>query len=367
MRDTFMEIDLNAVSENIKKIKEYVKGKAEIAPVLKADAYGEGAEHFKEVLEENEIKTISVALTDEAIPLRRAGFTQKILILNELSESDLEDIIKYDLTPRISVYEIAEKLNNFAEQANKKINIHIEIDTGMGRTGIKPTEAEQYVEKIKQLKNINIEGIFTHFASADTNSEYTDNQIKIFNETTEKLKSKGIEFKYIHSSASSGILNCLEKTNGNLIRPGIIFYGYMPHRDISNKIGIKPTATLKSKVVFIKTVEAGTKISYGGKYTAQSQEKIATIPIGYADGIRRSLSNKGRVYINGKYAPIVGSVCMDAFMVNVTEIPNVKVGDEVIIWDNKNITLEEIADLCDTINYEILCTIGKRVQRKYLK
>ena len=141
----------------------------------------------------------------------------------------------------------------------------------------------------------------------------------------------------------------------------------MPHRDIPNKIGIKPTATLKSKVVFIKTIEAGTKISYGGKYTAQSQEKIATIPLGYADGIRRSLSNKGKVYINGKYAPIVGSVCMDAFMVNVTDIPDVKVGDEVIIWDNKNITLEEIADLCDTINYEILCTIGKRVQRKYLK
>ena len=367
MRDTYLEINLKQVSENIKKIKEYVKGKAEIAPVLKADAYGEGAKHFKKVLEENDIKTIAVALTDEAITLRNAGFNQKILILNELLESDLEDIIKYDLTPRISVYEIAEKLNNLAKQEEKIINIHIEIDTGMGRTGIKPSEAEEYANKIKQLENLKIEGIFTHFASADSNPEYTDLQIRIFNDTVKKLEKQGIKFKYIHSSASSGILNCLDKTNGNLIRPGITIYGYMPSEDTPNKIGVKPTAILKSKVVFIKDVEKGTSISYGGRYITSRESKIATIPIGYADGIRRSLSNKGRVYINGKYAPIVGSVCMDDFMVDVTDIPNIKVGDEVIIWNNENITLDEIAMQCDTINYEILCTIGKRVARKYLE
>lgn len=216
MRDTYMEIDLKAISENIKKIKEYVNGKAELAPVIKADAYGEGAENFKEILEENEIKIISVALTDEAIKLRNAGFKQKILILNEILETDLEDIIKYELTPRISVYEIAEKLNYLAQKNNKIINIHIEVDTGMGRTGIKATEAEQYVERIKELDKLNIEGIFTHFAMADTNQEYTEKQIKIFNETIEKLKAKGIEFRYIHSSASSGILNYLEKTQRKL-------------------------------------------------------------------------------------------------------------------------------------------------------
>ena len=367
MRDTYLEINLKEVSENIKKIKEYLKGKAEIAPVLKADAYGEGAEHFKEILEENHIKIIAVALTDEAITLRNSGFEQKILILNELLESDLEDIIQYNLTPRISVYEIAEKLNELAQKENKIINIHIEIDTGMGRTGIKPSEAEEYAKKIKQLKNLKIEGIFTHFASADSNPEYTDLQIKVFNSTVKKLEKQGIKFKYIHSSASSGILHCLDKIKGNLIRPGITIYGYMPSEDTPNKIGVKPTATLKSKVVYIKTVEKGTSISYGGRYITQRESKIATIPIGYADGIRRTLSNKGRVYINGKYAPIVGSVCMDDFMVDVTDIQNIKVGDEVIIWDNKNITLDEIATLCDTINYEILCTIGKRVVRKYLK
>lgn len=365
MRDTYLEINLKTVSENIKKIKQYVGENIEIAPVIKADAYGEGAIHFKEILEENDIKIVSVALTDEAINLRETGFKQKILILNELSESDLEDIIKYDLTPRISVYEIAEKLNNLAKNANKIINIHIEIDTGMGRTGIKPSEAEQYAEQIKQLKNLKIEGIFTHFASADTDSEYTNKQIKIFNNTVKRLEKKGIKFKYIHSSASSGILKYLSQTNGNLIRPGIIIYGYMPNKEMENTIGIKPTAILKSKVVFIKEVEKGTKISYGGKFETIQKSKIATVPIGYADGIRRSLSNKGRVYINGKYAPIVGVVCMDNFMIDVTEVANVKIGDEVIIWDNEHITLEEIAERCDTINYEILCTIGKRVKRKY--
>lgn len=367
MRDTYLEINLKEVSENIKKIKNYIKGQAEIAPVLKADAYGEGAQHFKDILEENNIKIIAVAITDEGVTLRNSGFNQKILVLNELLEADLEDIIQYNLTPRVSVYEIAEKLNNLAEKSNKIINIHIEIDTGMGRTGIKPDEAEEYVNQIKQLKNLNIEGIFTHFASADSNPEYTDLQIKIFNDVVKRIEKQGIKLKYIHSSASSGILNCLDKTKGNLIRPGIIVYGYMPSKEAENKIGVKPTAVLKSKVVFIKEVEKGTSISYGGKYVTPRQSKIATIPIGYADGIRRSLSNKGRVYINGRYAPIVGSVCMDDFMVDVTDIPNTKVGDEVIIWDNKNITLDEIADICDTINYEILCTIGKRVTRKYRK
>ena len=227
MRDTYLEIDLNQVLENIKKIKEYTNGKLEIAPVIKADAYGEGAEHFKQILEENQIKILAVALTDEAINLRNVGFNQEILILNELLESDLEDIIEYNLTPKISVYEIAEKLNYIASKKNKKINIHIELDTGMGRTGINPKEAEKYVEKIKKLTNLNIEGIFTHFASADTNPEYTELQIKIFNDTVEKLQKQGIEFKYIHSSASSGIINYLGKTKSNLIRPGIIIYGYI--------------------------------------------------------------------------------------------------------------------------------------------
>lgn len=366
MRETYLEIDLKAVSENIKIVKKYINEKAEIVPVLKADAYGEGAINFKEILEENNIKILAVAIPEEAINLREAGFNQQIIVLNELLETDLKDIIQYNLTPRISVFEIAEKLNDLAGKANKIINIHIEIDTGMGRTGIQPYEAEQYVEKIKQLKNLNIEGIFTHFASADSNPEYTNFQIKVFNDTIKKIENQGIKFKYIHSSASSGILNFSKKAKGNLIRPGIIIYGYMPSVDTPNTIGVKPTAKLKSKIVFIKTVEKGTAISYGGKYITQRTSKIATIPIGYADGIRRSLSNRGRVYINGKYAPIVGNVCMDDFMVDVTDIPNIKVGDEVIIWDNENIKLDEIADICGTINYEILCTIGKRVLRKYL-
>lgn len=362
---TYLEVDLKEISENIKKIKNYVGENIELAPVIKADAYGEGAIHLKGTLEDNNIKIVSVALTDEAIELRKAGFEQKILILNELLESDLQDIIEYNLTPRISVYEIAEKLNKLAKELDKVISIHIEIDTGMGRTGIKPKDSIKYVEKIQKLKNLKLEGIFTHFASADTDKEYTNIQIKTFQKVVEDLENKGIKFKYIHSLASGGILKYLNETKGNLIRPGIIMYGYMPHKEMENTIGVKPTATLKSKVVFVKEVEPGTKISYGGKFETQKKSKIATVPIGYADGIRRCLSNKGRVYVNGKYAPIIGMVCMDNFMIDVTEIQNVSIGDEVIIWDNEHITLEEVAEKSDTINYEILCTIGKRAKRRY--
>ena len=198
MENTYMEINLKAVSENIKKIKQYVNGKAEVAPVLKADAYGEGAVNFKEILEENEIKTIALAIPKEAIELRNAGFTQKMLILNELLEPDLQDIIKYELSPRISVYEIAKKLNKLAQEANKVIDIHIEIDTGMGRTGIKPKDAVEYVKQIQELSNLNIEGIFTHFASADTDEQYTNMQIEIFNETVRKIENERSEIQ-IHT------------------------------------------------------------------------------------------------------------------------------------------------------------------------
>ena len=271
---------------------------------------------------------------------------------------------------KISVYEIAEKLNDRAIKENKKVNIHIELDTGMGRTGINPREAEIYVEKMKKLTNLNIEGIFTHFASADSNPEYTELQIKIFNETVEKLQKQGIDFKYIHSSASSGIINYLEKTKSNLIRPGIIIYGYMPSEEILNKIGVKPTAVLKTKVVFLKTVEKGTSISYGNRYITQRESKIATIPIGYADGIRRSLSNKGRVYIKGEYAPIIGSVCMDNFMVDVTHIKDVCMGDKVTLIGNdgnENITVEELGLLADKFNYEFVCGLSKRIPRTFVK
>lgn len=234
----------------------------------------------------------------------------------------------------------------------------------MGRTGVALEKVEEFIEEIKNTKNIKVEGIYTHLSSADNDEEYTKKQLKIFSEAVEKITKKINTIKYIHSSASNGIVNYPEGQY-NLVRAGMILYGYESGEGIKEKIDLKPVAKLKSKITYLKEVEKGTSISYGRRFITKKKSKIATIPIGYADGLRRCLSNKGEVLINGKKAPIIGSVCMDSFMADVTDLPEVKLGDTVYIWDNEKITLDELAKKCDTINYEIISTISERVPREF--
>lgn len=317
MRNSFLEVDLSAVSYNIAQIKEFVGKEVEVMPVVKADAYGLGVLSLKKALEENKIKKVAVAIVDEAITLRKNNFKQDIIVLNELLPDEVNEIVKYDLTPGISVYDIAEKINYFAKKEDKIINVHIEVDTGMGRVGLRPEDVLEFVNKVFTLENINIEGIYTHFSSADSDIEFTNNQIEIFNKVLEELKQNGYDFKYKHAAASSGILE-FKEAHFNMVRPGLIIYGCYPNDKMKEKINLKQTTRLKTNVVFLKEVPKGTPISYSRNYITKEKTKIATIPIGYADGIRRCLSNVGRVYINGKYAKIIGNVCMDNFMVNVT-------------------------------------------------
>lgn len=366
MRNSFLEVDVNAVSYNIAQIKDFVGKEVEVMPVIKADGYGLGAFSLKRAIEENEIKKVAVAIVDEAITLRENGFNQDIIILNELLLDEAKQIVEYNLTPGISVYEIAKEINSFAKEAGKIINVHIEVDTGMGRVGLKPEDVLEFAYKVSKLKNIYIEGIYTHFSSADSSIEYTNKQIELFDKVVFNLKENGYNIKYKHAAASSGIIE-FKNSHYNMVRPGLIIYGYYPNINMKEKLYLKQATKMKSSVVFLKEVPKGTSISYSRNYITDKKTKIATIPIGYADGIRRSLSNIGRVYINGKYANIIGNICMDNFMVDVTEIKNIKVGDEVILWDNEHITVEEIADKCNTINYEILCDISKRIPRKYMK
>lgn len=365
MRNSFLEVDVNAVSYNIAQIKQLVKKDVEVMPVIKADAYGLGVLSLKKSLEENEIKKVAVAITDEAVILRENGFNQDIIILNELLFDEAKQIVEYNLTPGISVYEIAEKINFLAKESGKIINVHIEVDTGMGRVGLKPKDVLEFVNKVSRLENIRIEGIYTHFSSADSSIEYTNKQIELFDRVLSELKENGYNFKYKHAAASSGIIK-FKNSHFNMVRPGLIIYGYYPNENMKGKINLKQTTKLKTNVVFIKEVPKGTAISYSRNYITDKKTKIATIPIGYADGIRRSLSNIGRVYINGKYANIIGNICMDNFMVDVTEIEDIKIGDEVILWDNEHITIEEVAKKCNTISYEILCDVSKRIPRKYI-
>ena len=366
MRNSFLEVNLNNISYNLKKIKQFVGKDVELVPVIKANGYGTGAVSLKKVLEENNINYVCVAIPDEAIILRNNNFNMNILVLNELLPEETRKIIDYNLTACVSDYNVAKCLNEFSKEKNVISKIHVEVDTGMGRVGLKPKEILNFVKFIQnELKNLEIEGLFTHFSSADSSIEYTNMQIEIFDNVIKNLKSDGFEFKFYHAAASGGILK-FKNAHYNMVRPGIIIYGYLPDESMKNILDLKPVTKLKSSVTFIKNVEKGMAISYGRTYITSKHTKIATIPIGYADGIRRYMSNNGKVLINNKFAPIIGNICMDNFMVDVTDIPEVKIGDEVIIWDNEKITIEEIAKKCNTINYEVLCNISERIPKKYI-
>lgn len=358
MRKTYLEINLKEFENNIEKIKKYI-GNKEIMPVIKSHAYGTYINKNIKIL--NKFNIVAVALIDEAIELRKIGYKKNIFVLNQPDIHEIELIEKYNIIIGLS----EESFLNKMIETNKEYKIHLEIETGMNRTGININDLERYISKIKQSKII-IEGIYSHLSSADYDKEYTEKQIGIFKQALSIIKNNGLNPKYIHISATNGILNYESLEFTNMIRPGLLMYGYKTFNNSNDIINTKPICKLKSTITFIKNVPNNTPISYSKKYITDSNKIIATIPIGYGDGFRRELSNKGYVIIKGKKAKIVGSICMDSCMVDITDINNVKVGDEVLIFDNKIITLEEIADQCNTINYEILCNINNRVPRVFI-
>jgi len=364
-RQSKLLVNVNAMVENYERVQECQPDK-KILPVLKADGYGIGLEAIKLFIEKTEVKVIGTAFVDEGIIFReKLKYEDDIIVLNQPAIEEIENIIKYEITPGCCYIEFLEELNNKAISLNKIVKVHIEIETGMGRTGVQPEKLEGFIERLVNLKNIQVEGIYTHFSVSDTDLEYTEKQIKVFKKAVEYIKSKISTIKYVHCGNSSAIMQ-IEDLPGNMVRPGIMLYGYFPDEILKNKIELNPTCVLKSKISFMKDVEENTSISYGRTYITKRKSKIANIPIGYADGIRRQLSNNGYVIIHGKKVPIVGRICMDSFMVDITEIPEANIGDEVYIWDNEQITLEDIAKQCDTINYEILSTISNRVVREII-
>lgn len=358
-RQSVLEVSKSAFEHNVNQIKKIVGNNTCIMPVIKANAYGTYINKNLDLIQD--FKIVAVAIVQEAIELRKLGFKNEIFVLNQPYEEDIEDIVKNDITVGVASEVFIKELG----KQNKNVKIHIELETGMGRTGVYNRAIEEFVRLIKKYKNIEVEGIYTHLSSADYDEEFTNKQITIFEDGVNKIKKEFNSIKYIHCSASNGILN-YPKGICNLVRPGIILYGYKASDSTQEKIDLKPVAKLKSKISFIKEVSAGESISYGRTFIAKEKMKIATVEIGYADGIRRDLSNKGQVIIRGKRANIIGRVCMDSFMVDVTSIENVNIGDKVYIWDNEEIHLEEVAEKCGTINYEILCGISDRVPRKFI-
>lgn len=352
-----MEISMKSINYNVSQIRSCISSGVDIMPIIKDNAYKTFLNTSLTFL--NNFKIVGISIADEGYEIRNSGYKGEIFILNQPFICDISNIINYNLTIGVSSFDFLYELSKY----DFNFKVHIEIDSGMGRTGIKPSQLIDFINKVNSLKNITVDGVYTHFSSAETDFNYTKNQYHIFNDCVKIVKNYFPNITYVHCCNSAGILNFPE-FHCNLIRPGIILYGYYPDNSLINKINLKPAIKLKSKISFIKTVPSGTAISYGQKFITKKESKIATIPLGYADGVRRSLSNNN-VVINDKLAPIIGSICMDCFMVDVSNI-DVKLNDDVFIWDNKNILVDDIAKNYNSINYEVVSTISERVKRVIL-
>lgn len=376
------EINLDNIAKNVINIKKNIPPNTKLMAIVKADAYGHGSVEVAKTCLYNGANFLGVAIIDEAIELRQNNIFEPILILGYTKDSKLSLVISNNITQTIFSYDMAKKLSDEAIVLNKSVDIHIKIDTGMGRLGFFPNE-NSIIEiiKISNLPFIKITGIFTHFATSDeADKTFTILQLDKFNDFINKLNTK-LNTKNIikHFSNSGAILDFDNIYNNNnfdfdMVRAGIILYGLYPSENVQKNIPLFPAMSIKTHVSFIKEVEANTSISYARTYFTNKKTKIACIPVGYADGYARCLSNKSRVIINNHYANVIGTICMDQFMVDITDIPDTKVGDSVILMgssddinNNLNITAEELASLQNTINYEIICNIGKRVPRVFIK
>lgn len=368
----YAEINLDAICRNVNETKKKVGKNVDVLAIIKADAYGHGALRIARALSEIDINNFGVATAEEAIQLRKHGIDGNILLLDYAFEESYTELIENNITSTVFEYNHAKKLNDIAGILGKKADIHIKLDTGMGRIGFIPSdESFSIIKKIYELENVTVSGIYTHFACADmTDKTMTYRQIEMFDNFCEKLENGGINIPVKHLCNSAGIME-FSSAYANMVRNGIITYGLYPSDEVNkNEIALSPAMSIKSHVVYVKEVDENFTVSYGATYVTDGRTKIATIPIGYADGYPRSLSNKGRVLINGKSAPIIGRVCMDQMMVDVTEIDDVKQGDVVTIVGtdgNETITVEELSAMSGSFNYEFVCNVNKRVPRVYIK
>ncbi len=370
-RPVWAEINLDNLAYNMRRIRAKTLSK-EIFGVVKADAYGHGSIEVAKVLLESGATRLSVAVLSEGVELRKSGIACQINILGVTPSTLFDDLIEYDLEPVVFSYEYAKKLSECAKTKNKTVKIHFAVDTGMGRIGFFPTErsVEEALE-IMRLPKIEVEGIFSHFSTADeTDKEYSYIQLDKYNWFIGKLKENGVSIR-IKNICNSAAITELPEAQYDGVRPGIIIYGYYPSKEVDKKrINVKPVMTLKANIVHLKTLDEGQYIGYGRKFKTKKKSVIATLPIGYADGYTRMLSGKAKVIIKGKFAPVVGNICMDQCMIDVTDIEDVKIGDEVILigsHENLKFDADDIADLLGTIKNEVLCMIGKRVPRVYIR
>lgn len=364
-----MEVNLKNIRSNYRTIREYVGTGPQIMAVVKADAYGHGAVPVARALLEEGCVRFAVATPDEALELREAGIKEPVLVLGPSPYNVAEEYVKHNISAAFTDVDFAKAMNKAALQEEKKALLHMKIDTGMGRIGFLPDEVPSVLDEIAPLKGIMLEGLFTHFATADeTRLDYTEAQFEKYKSVLDLLEKKGIKIPLRHVCNSAGTLNSPEKYL-DAVRPGVILYGMWPSGECIRPIELKPTFEVKTAVSLVRTLPPKSGIGYGLKYMTRGVENIAVLPIGYADGFSRSLSMKVDVLIKGHRVPICGNICMDQTMVNITSIPDVEVGDEVVIvgrQGEETITPEEIASARNTINYEVPIMFLKRVPRVYI-
>lgn len=380
MNPTRAEIDFAKLAYNVEQIRrhihgEYPKRKIKICGVVKANAYGHGIEPVSRKLVDLGIDFLGVANYDEAIRLRKHIPNTPILVFGTLIHSKLEPgkyvslLHKHNLTATVASFDTAKFLNEYSRKFKSKFKVHIKIDTGMRRIGLDYKRAFRNILQIASLKNLELEGVFTHFSESESkNKSFSKLQLNRFTDLLEELRKTGIEFPIIHAANSGAVLD-LKDSYFNMVRPGLLLYGYYPGNGIRNKISLKPVMNFKSKVTYIKKVEAGEGISYARRYITKKPVFIGSVPVGYGDGYWRLLTNKSKVLINKQFYRQVGSVSMDWIMVELGSRYKIKIGDDVLLMGGENgfrLGADKLAKICGTIPYEMLCAIADRVERVYI-
>lgn len=370
LRPAYLEVDLDAIAYNVRNIRRKLGRDVKLMAIVKAEAYGHGAYPVARVALENGADSLGVAILEEGIQLRERGIKAPITNLYPEPPQRAGEIVRYDLGQVVTDVKLVKNLSREAKRQKKVCSVYIEIDTGMGRYGVPPEQTVELVRQIKRLPNVDLKGILSQFSTADqSKKDFAYKQLGIFTKTLDQLQ---VSYNHIpiKSIANSGAVLDIPASYFNQVRVGFLLYGLYPSSETSESVRVKPAMSLKSRVLFIKEVQKGASISYGRTYIAKKRTKIATIPLGYADGYSRSMSNKGEVLIRGKRAKVVGRVCMDALMVDVSRIPNVKVGDEVVLMGKQGkdqITAHDLGRWTNTFGYEVVSRMGKRLPTVYIQ
>ncbi len=364
---TWAEIDLDALAHNMREIKKVTAPTVKIMAVIKANAYGHGALMSYKVLLENGADCFAVATLPEAFELRNGGVNVPILVLGYVPVQQIQQVFEADVSVMVTDLASARAFSAAAAVSDKTLGIHIKLDTGMSRLGFSTAsilKTVEELEKIAELPNLKIEGIFSHFSCSDTDADYTNLQYDRFMRVCEELTARGVDIGIRHICNSAGILLAKDK-HLDMVRPGVVLYGLHPDKSTHGTIDLKPVMRWFARITHIKTVPAGTPISYGNTFVAERDMRIGTVSIGYADGYARVMSNKVQMYVGGRLVRQIGRICMDQCMIDLTDVHTVNVGDAVCLM-GEEITADVLAALQNTINYEVICDVGVRVPRVYI-